>query len=141
LEFGILLPLVLFITVFAIDLGRLIWLGAAVQDAAYQSAQTGAQVGGACLPTGNCDQSSLARQSYNQAISAIPGAASPSTISWHPTTGQVCTSTGSNSNVTIVAGYPMTFLTPGLDTIMKVIVGPNPQIVAMGVARCEVVGP
>jgi Flp pilus assembly protein TadG len=135
LEFVILLPFLIFIMVFTVDLGRLIFTGNALQDAVYASARTGAQAGGACVTA--CPNSS-AQQTFNHVIAGIPTSSPPAGVTWSVVNGSLCSATGANSNVTVKGTYPINFITPGLGTVLKGFFNNVPTISAIGTARCEV---
>jgi Flp pilus assembly protein TadG len=136
LEFVILLPVLVFIMVFTIDIGHIIFLANALQDATYASARTGAQIGGACVAS--CPANSAAQTTFDQVVSGIPGHPPLSTVTWTPKTGLLCSATGANSEVSIKTSLPITFVTPGMYTLIHSVLGRVPALSATGVARCEV---
>jgi Flp pilus assembly protein TadG len=131
IEFAIVMPLLIFIILFSIDMGRNIFVAGTLQDAVYISARTGAQVGGANI-------GGTPHAAFNSAFANIPGAASGS-VTWTVTSGGTCTLSGANTYVIITATYPEQFVTPGLGAALSVVTGAPPHITAVGVARCEVV--
>ena len=140
IEFAIALPAILFILLFAIDMGQNIFIAGSLQDAAYISARTGAQVGGACIGSAGCS-TSASHNVFYQSIGAIPGAV-PSSATWSVTTGATCTLSATdpaNAYVTITATYPEKLVTPGLATALSIFTGAAPKVTAVGIARCEVV--
>jgi Flp pilus assembly protein TadG len=136
LEFVILLPILVFIMVLTIDIGHIIFLANALQDATYASARTGAQVGGACVAS--CPASSAAQTTFDQAVLGIPGHPPLASVTWKPKTGLICKNTVADSEVTIQATYPITFVTPGMFALVHAVIGAVPALSATGVARCEV---
>jgi Flp pilus assembly protein TadG len=140
IEFAFVLPAILFILLFAIDMGRNIFVAGSLQDAAYISARTGAQVGGACVGSPGCN-TSAAHNVFYQSLGAIPGAV-PASAVWKVTSGGTCTLAAAdptNSYVTITVTYPEKLVTPGLATALQIVTGGSPKVTAVGIARCEVV--
>jgi len=137
IEFAIVLPALIFMLLFSVDMGRNIFVGGQLQDAASISARDAAQVGGAAV-------GSTAYTTFYDALSSIPGV-TPSEGTWTVIDGQYCglpsgnTNTSPSEYVVIKVTYPEKTITPGLGAILRFFTGSSPQLVAVGVARCEVV--
>jgi Flp pilus assembly protein TadG len=139
IEFAMVLPLFLFILLFTVDMGRMVLLQAALQDATQQAARSGAQVGGA-NKNGNKSQTT-----FNEAVSNAPGMTTSRISEFSVLAGSSCTAF--QPNVTIRTAYQADFVTPGLSTLLGVFTGDErgPEadwtLRATSVARCEVLRP
>jgi Flp pilus assembly protein TadG len=138
LEFAIALPLFLFILMFSLDLGRLVFTSGLVHDAAFTSARAGAQLGAA-----GDGSSGASRRAFDEVISNYGWDENDAAFAVE--TGRTCTKAiNSDDNfVTVRADYKMNFLTPGLyeavgmvsDSLTK---DGHFMIEAVGIARCEI---
>jgi hypothetical protein len=160
IEFAILLPFMLFFITFAIDMGHLTMLQAALQDGTQQVARGGAQNGGwdflqpAACPNAaqSCTTSSDPWKVMTTSLNETPLAhasnllslvsyASPDGTTYG---GPYCTggtSPGANSYIVATATYNASniFLTPGLYTLMGITLDKfNWTLHATSVARVDV---
>ena len=139
LEFAMLLPLFLLMTLFAVDMGRLIVVNGAVADAAFHAARVGAQIGGACPnnPT-TCDTDGVSRVAFNETVDAYPTIESSEVEYFRVDTGGRCASSGPDRHVTIRTRYKIDPITPGLYTLAG-LVGDGWSVSNAAVVRCDVV--
>lgn len=140
IEFAILLPIFLYMIIFAIDMGNMVMMSGIVHDAAFVGAQAGAQLGG------GSQGDSAATSAARGALALVPGVtASRVSATIYDGYGN-CNSSG-NANGTYIelkVTYPAQFITPGLGALMSIISrsGNNENgawsLSAVGVARCEI---
>jgi Flp pilus assembly protein TadG len=143
LEFAFVLPMFLFMITFAIDMGRMTFISAVLQDSAFTSARAGAQVGGAGSAT-----TGESRKAFDSAVALLPTGQQGRISGFKVATGATCvkeaptTSTRpDNRYVTIKIKYTVPLITPGLRKLLDAT-APNEgpwQLGATGIARCEVV--
>ncbi len=141
LEFAILLPIFIFILMFTIDMGNVIFLSGTLHDAVFVAARSGAQVGAGCYndPVGG-DCAGPSRNAFNQALAGIPGVRQSYVNSFAVTEGATCTNVPGGNYVVVRASYRVHFITPGLFSLINVATaGHGWSLSATGVARCEVV--
>lgn len=154
IEFAFILPIFMFLLLFTIDMGQVILMSGAMQDATFSAARAGAQVGGAsvdartgttvCGRTGACSSGSTYR-TFARAADQIPFAATKSATKLSIRSGGVCTTTGADSHVGIDVTYNVRLLTPGLNSMLGLMNGTNGgkdadwAMKATAVARCEIV--
>lgn len=135
MEFVLILPLMLFVILFTVDMGNVILVNGAMQDTAYSSARAGAQVGGGSLtpdgryPCGVTNSGTSCNQgasytAFRSAVANVPGYTSKqlTDVKMQIVTGGKCTATGtsarSDNHVTIKVAYKQKLLTPGLSLLM-----------------------
>jgi Flp pilus assembly protein TadG len=145
IEFAFVLPILLFLMAFMVDMGRLLMVSHAMQEATYRSARAGAIAGGANISAGA--NQSVSREAFDRALSEIPGA---DQVSGPPTllvdSGGLCTKEGQNQFVTVSTTYNVRLLTPGLGTLLTIAGGDGAQVSASynlkatSLSRCEVLG-
>lgn len=146
LELAMLLPLFLLMTLFAVDMGRLIVVNGAVADATFHAARVGAQTGGACPDNGSqCNDpdaagavSALAFYETVDAYPAINRNGVPDTNGFVVETGGTCTNSGLDRHITIRTQYDIKPITPGLYTLAG-LVGDGWSVSNAAVVRCDVV--
>lgn len=138
LEFMMILPLFMFMTLFAVDMGRMILVAGAMNDAAYVSARAGAQRGYAGDP-----QNGPARNAFNRAVDAIPGTSSGADADFTIVRGTCNTA---NSYIVVEVTQDVDFITPGLGLLLGIVdrserpgLGPTWQLYSRGAVLCEVV--
>lgn len=136
MEFVLILPLMLFVVLFTVDMGNVIFVNGTMQDAAYSSARAGAQVGGGSMttdgrfPCGTTKTSTSCRQgaswtAFNAAVQNVPGYTSKqiSGAQMQILTGGKCTAAAtpsrSDNHVTVKVTYNHKLLTPGLSVLMS----------------------
>lgn len=142
LEFAIVLPIVLFMLTFMLDMGRMVLISGVLQDATQVAARSGAQVGGAGSPT-----TGPAREALDQSLDDYPGVEAETTHSFVIESGERCRTTGTNRHVAIQVNYPVDFITPGLTMFLNMMDGEDraPEgawlLRATAVSRCEIVLP
>ena len=82
MEFVLILPVLLFVTLFTIDMGNVILTNGAMQDAAYAAARSGAQVGGGALAPetgtypcrkGAVCTTGVSYNSFRESVEDVPG--------------------------------------------------------------------
>lgn len=138
-EFALLLPFILFLALFAVDLGRVVVMTGAVNDAAYTAARAGAQSG----QPGH-DNSGIARDALDRALHDHP-LLDPDNFVSFSVTPTVCRATGQDRYVDTQMRYDVNLLTPGLGDLIGVTVdrqGENDgtwQLTGRATALCEVV--
>lgn len=156
IEFAFILPIFMFMLLFIIDMGTMILMQGAMQDATYSAARTGAQYGGAAVGTtcqnGASDcQTGYTRIALNDAAGQIPGYPRLGHIvSMGITSGAKCTSGTANGTnnvngfVSIKVTYTTRMVTPGLAGMLRMLgsnsgTGNEWTSTAVGVARCQIV--
>lgn len=160
LEFALILPIFMFMLLFTIDMGHLILMSSAMQDATYAAATTGAQVGGAGIDTSGsgmlvCNNGTTCRagstyRSLTSSASQIPGygklgsldSSTPMVI----VHGATCVDDGVNDHVVIRTKYSTSLLTPGLGALLKMMSGSSNGVSDNGwvltstaAVRCQVI--
>lgn len=148
LEFIIILPMFLFLIVFMVDMGRVIMVATAVQEATYRSARASAIAGGADLLVTDSQGGlgSVSDAAFFQALEETPGGRSAENISLSTVSGGRCEQSEPNNFVTIQATYDVKFLTPGMGGLLRLAgggtteLGTSYSLQAVSVSRCEVVG-
>ena len=147
-EFALLLPLIIFLISFTIDMGRLVSLNSTLHDATAVAARAGARQGFAGhIPGGQLCQtkfSSGAYPSYEafcESFRPLDGVVLDSIELLTPSPEGVdrwCSRISeSNLYVTVRASATLNFITPGIETVIKAAQGGR-SVVSVGVARCEV---
>jgi hypothetical protein len=135
-EFALILPLFLFLSLFAIEAGRLMLIRAELQDATQQAARSGAQVGGGTVRVAGQIWS---RRAFDSALTNSAMNLDPATASYVVRAGSRCTP--SDRFVTINATIPPPpSIIPGLYAIIDAA-NPNWNISATSTALCEVSPP
>lgn len=151
LEFALILPVIMFIILFTVDIGSMVLIHGAMQDATYSSARSGAQVGGAGLDgatgahvcgKGPCSLGST-YNSLTTAMSEIPGGSHLVAFEGMSIVdGDRCTANAPDNDVVIKVSYKPKLLTPGLPQLIGLFQaksGDQWTMTATAVARCEVV--
>lgn len=158
LEFALILPMFMFMMMFTLDMGHLVLMSGAMQDATFSAARTGAQVGGAGIdtratgqgavcPNGEPCKSGSTYRSLMESAAQIPGYNRLGKVeSMKVVHGAVCLD-GANDHVQIKVTYSTDLVTPGLTSLLKMVAadkGPTPNydhwtLTATGIARCEVI--
>ena len=141
LEFAMLLPLFLLMTMFAVDMGRLIVVNGAVADATFHAARVGAQTGGACPNNKTrCNTRGVSALAFYETVDAYPAISREGvpTDGFHVETGGTCSSSGLNSHITIRTQYEIDPITPGLYTLAG-LVSDGWSVSNAAVVRCDVV--
>lgn len=136
LEFALILPALLFLIIFSIDLGHLILVKGAFQDATYASARAGAQIG---APGDRSQGQSL--RVFREAAAGIPSVDErrAELILVEP---RICTG---DQNVTVRSRYEAELITPGLRPMLSLFSGRDQgqdgtyPLIQTAVARCEIV--
>ena len=140
LEFAMLLPLFLLMTLFAVDMGRLIVVNGAVADATFHAARVGAQTGGACPNNRTqCDTHGVSADAFYATVDAYPAISRdgvPVGDGFRVETGGICTS--QNRHITIRTEYEIKPITPGLYTLAG-LVSDGWSVSNVAVVRCDVV--
>ncbi len=127
LEFVIILPLLIFLTFFAVDLGRLILLKGALADATYLAARSGAQYGDAY-------QDGNAEKTFNGSI-AVGG--SPEDFTFEVVRSRC---TANNAYIETHATQNVDLITPGLGALLGALDDdPSFTLDAKAIALCQVV--
>jgi hypothetical protein len=136
LEFAMIMPLFLFLVLFSIDMGRMVLVAGAMNDAAYVSARSGAQLGGAGSPVDG-----PSRRAFDRAVQSIPGAGADN-VDFLIIDGSCTTS---QSYITIEASQNVRFITPGLTSLLGMWDGDGRgategwELSARGSVLCEIV--
>jgi hypothetical protein len=154
LEFTLLMPMVVLLMTFSVDMGRLVVASTSLRDAAGISARAGARVGYAgFVPTpSNCsndsNSASVSYHAFCQDATMLMGAKVTSFQVLTPNYGSdyYCIYNNglndtTNMYITVKATARMDFLTPGLASALKLSNGTidsYSDISASGAARCEV---
>jgi hypothetical protein len=147
-EFALLLPLVVFLISFTIDMGRLVSLNSTLHDSTAVAARAGARQGFAGhIPGGQLCGSRIstgANPSYEafcEAFRPLDGVKLVSVELLSPSPDGVdrwCSRTSeSNLYVTVRARANLNFITPGIENVIAAAQG-GQDVVAVGLARCEV---
>lgn len=142
LEFALMLPIVLFMLTFMLDMGHMILLSGALQDSVGVAARAGAQVGGA-----GANETGPSRRALDQALNDAPGLDADGLSRYIIDSGSRCATTGDDRYITIDVRYPVAFITPGITSLLGIIDGERrgPEgawtLGATAVSRCEIVLP
>jgi hypothetical protein len=147
-EFALLLPVVVFLIGFTVDMGRLVSLSSTLHDASAVAARSGARQGFAgSIPGGvPCNEptrngSNPSYDAFCEAFRPIPGSRLISVELRSPSsdgTGRWCSRNyEGNLYVSFRARAHLDYITPGIESVIAVTKGGR-DLVATGVARCEV---
>lgn len=147
-EFALLLPLVMFLIAFTIDMGRLVSLNSTLHDSAAVAARAGARQGfaghipgGVLCQTRTSPGVNPSYEAFCQAFRPLDGVELRSVELLSPSPDGVdrwCSrSSESNLYVTVRAVAHLNFITPGIENVIAAAKGGR-DVVAVGVARCEV---
>jgi hypothetical protein len=147
-EFALLLPLVVFLIGFTIDMGRLVSLSTTLHDATAVAARAGARQGFAgTVPGGQtCPPSGVPATGANPSYEAfcdafinIPGTKLLSVRVETPSGNGECNrALGENGlYVRIYAKAHLDYITPGIETIVAAAAN-GEDLASRGIARCEV---
>lgn len=147
-EFALLLPLVVFLIGFTIDMGRLVGLSSTLHDATAVAARAGARQGFAgTVPGGTPCPDGMAFRGTNPSYEAfcgtflkIPGTQLRSVRIESPrgVDGSCDRNLGEDGlYVRVVATAHLDYITPGMETIVAATQGGR-DITTRGIARCEV---
>lgn len=135
-EFAIVLPIFVFMMLFTIDMGTVILMSGAMNDSSFSAARAGAQKGGGEL-------GGVSEATFNEALKQIPFSATlHETKDFSVVTGKTCTR--NDRIVTVKVTYGLNLITPGLDSMLRVMSNDDTAgidgfvLTAHGVARCEV---
>lgn len=134
IEFMLLLPLFMFICLFTVDLGRLVVVSGAVNDATYVAARSGAQ-------RGSATEGDNAQITFEKTIKNIPGAAKLPAAEFTVIDGDCTTS---SSYIVVEARQSVPLITPGMNELMNVFTGgslqnPGYMVSSRGVVLCEII--
>lgn len=144
LEFTLLLPMMLFLVAFVVDIGRLMMVSNAMTDVTYRTARAGAVAGGGDVVVNG---QTVTKEAFGTALAEIPGANQAFNIKGpNIETGSFCKSTGDDRYVKVSTDYSVTLLTPGLGGLLSLAGGGDGGVLpgtfnmnATSVSRCEVV--
>jgi hypothetical protein len=130
IEFSLILPVMLYLMLLSIDMGRMVFLSGIVHDAAFYSAREGAIQGGA---GGN-----VSKRAFEEAVSRFPG--SPQVKDFKVIDGEICRR---DKNIVRVRGeVEAELITPGLRSLLDTssrLSGEGPwTLSAVGVGYCEI---
>lgn len=161
LEFAFVLPILMFVLLFIVDMGHLMLMSGAMQDATFSAARTGAQVGGAAIDAngtgrivcggdganGNPCRAGSTYRSLLDTAQQIPGYGSLGSMREMTVVhGAVCRDDGTNDHVELRTTYRTSLVTPGLGAMLNLMSpGANSSadgewtLSATAVARCEVI--
>lgn len=128
LEFLLVLPLMLFVMLFTVDMGRLALAHSAVTEAAFSAARQGGQAG-------RTSDSTAAATAHEVLIHAPVVDADQATTTVLPGR-RVCSS--SNVYVQVRVSTEVGMLTPGLGRLVGMVVADDWAVAATGTARCEI---
>jgi hypothetical protein len=140
LEFAFVLPLILVLITFSIDMGRVMMISGGLADATSVAARRAALFGA----TGDSG-SGIARQAFNEQISVVPGlsdsVARAGGDGFRVVGGGVCSS--ANPYVRVRGQANIRFITPGMDQLLGLAggrsnIGSGMNVSYTAVARCEV---
>lgn len=130
IEFVLILPLFLFLCMFSIDMGRLVIIAGAVNDATYVAARSGAQ-------RGDAFEDDNAQIAFERARSSIPGASALEAPELVIVQGR-CTS--SNSYIVVEAAQEVPLITPGLGRLVGMVnQEPTFTVSSQATVLCEIV--
>lgn len=140
LEFMLVLPLALFLLVFAIDMGRLVLASTALTDAATVGARAGARIGYAGGGYGDCTGPARGGESPSydatcQSLRVLAGAKVTWVAVMEPAGGW-CTNGAPWVRVEVRA--EMSYIAPGLGQLIGAFTGDGQELISTGIARCEV---
>jgi Flp pilus assembly protein TadG len=109
LEFMFVLPLFLFLALFAVDMGRVMLAYGALSDSTYVAARSAAQAGSASQFGGD------SVRAFYSSLSAVPGIDQPGTAKLTINNG---TCSVANKYITMTGSKAFNFVTPGLGTVL-----------------------
>lgn len=139
IEFAFVLPIFLFLIIFSIDVGQLLLLKGAFQDATYAAARAGAQSGEPGR-VGSGDS----QQQFDRVKSQIPGI-SLDKASVTAVSPERCRNNVGADQVRVSTLYKADLATPGLTALLNLISGkggdatdPTFNLEQTAVARCEI---
>jgi len=141
LEAIFVVPVMLFLLLMIVDLGRLVYTKNALQDATQTAVRAASQRGGTVI-----NGTKVAQIAFEQALAATPGvnAANAKLTSLQP--NGVCTNTSAGRTIRIRSQYTFRFNTPGLNAMLG-FMAPAGQtagsatttITAGSALRCEII--
>jgi Flp pilus assembly protein TadG len=135
-EFALILPLFVFLALFAVEAGRLMLVRAELQDATQQAARAGAQVGGGAVRVSGEVWSVRA---FNSALENSSMNLDPATSTFVVVAGSRCSTSDRFVTVRATTTPPPSIL-PGLYTLIGAA-NPNWSLNATSTALCEVSPP
>lgn len=161
MEFVLILPFMLFVSLFTVDMGNVVLVNGAMQDVAYSSARAGAQVGGGSLvvhsgtypcglqASGAGCRTGVSYDAFAASVAHVPGYASSQVRSaqMQILSGGKCVARASggraDNHVSVKVTYSQKLLTPGLAILMKWsgsdIDGSDWNMSVVASSRCEIV--
>lgn len=160
LEFVILLPLMVFIMLFLIDMGSVVLANGAMQDVAYSASRTGAQVGGGALisngtyPCGRTTTSfgcgsGASYTAFTDSLKQTPDyvAARTTNPQMRLRSGGKCVAAAvgsrTDNHVSAQVRYQQKLITPGLGALLSAagatVKNGNWELTVSASSRCEVV--
>lgn len=136
IEFALILPAMLYLLLFSIDMGRMVFLSGIVHDGVFYAAREGAIAGGA-----GDSESGPSRFAFDSAVTRAPGTGL-SVIDFQVLEGTTCTQSGS-SYVRVRGTVRASFITPGLRQLLNASAGlagngGRWDLTAVGISRCEI---
>lgn len=142
IEFAMIFPLFLFLSLLAVDTGRWVLARAELQDATQQAARTGAQAGGARVQIDGCGGFGASECAFR---SALQGYGFPTSEIPTPVVKSGSSCSGSDRYVTISASIEAPRpIAPGLASFLGIIHpgdGGAVKLSATSVALCEITSP
>lgn len=146
-EFALLVPLVMFLIAFTIDMGRIVSISSTLYDATSVAARAGARVGySGLMPEKNIcknviSNSAPSYHAFCEAYRPIAGAELITVAVISPLSedgiGSCASNSHSNSFVTIRSTAKVDLLTPGLESLLTAI-RKGSQISTIAAAKCEI---
>jgi hypothetical protein len=154
LEFALVLPAFLFLMLFTVDMGHLILVSGAMQDATFSAARTGSQIGGAgldgqsgalaCPGSGTCSGGST-YGSLTSSADQVPSVSGEGKIeSMEIVHGAICRNSSPDNHVVVRVVYSTHLLMPGLTTMLNMVSGRAPApdgawtLTSTAAVRCEI---
>lgn len=124
------LPMLMYLSFFVLDLGRVMLIHSALNDSAYIAARAGAQRGGAGTST-----LGASKTAFDNAVSGLP-AVPVENASLVVNNG---TCTNEDSYIDVTAKADVDFMMPGLQTLVGLASNGTWQLQSRAIVLCEIV--
>jgi Flp pilus assembly protein TadG len=148
LEFTLILPFILLLITFSIDMGRTVMTSTGLHDSASIAARAGARQGivGSYSTANPCKDNYLSMgpvySAFCQSVNSLPGLTAD-TFSILTPRSPTCKRNNGNPTdpelyITVRATAHVDYITPGLNVLLNTGLGSKSNVTVTGVAKCEV---
>ena len=148
LEFTLILPFILLLITFSIDMGRTVMTSTGLHDSASIAARAGARQGivGSYSSSSPCKDNYLSMgpvySAFCQSVNSLPGLTADTFTIVTPSSPTCKRNNGDPTNpelyITVRATAHVDYLTPGLNVLLNTGLGDKSNVSVTGVAKCEV---